>query len=183
MERPTPILHGYIEQFASVYELPLNLVMAIVAQESDFNVFAYRVEPPYRYLWDVEENMPFRPISAKEQVSEYAPRDFPWIESVSSQNTEWWGQQASWGPMQVMGAVAREYGFRRAFPALCTANEGVEYGCKHLARLADRFYQREGWTGVVAAYNAGSPRRVNGGEFVNQLYVDKVMTAFLRVEE
>jgi len=79
--------------------------------------------------------------------------------------------------MQIMGAVAREYGYRRHFPGLCSdVKAGVYYAVKHLSMLHVRFYSRYGWPGVVAAYNAGSVRWDNTGEtvFVNQGYVDKV---------
>jgi len=74
--------------------------------------------------------------------------------------------------MQIMGATARELGFRAHFPALCS-EQGVKFGCEHLIRLRYRFYPSHGWDGVIAAYNAGSPRMSNG-KWENQSYVDKV---------
>ena len=101
------------------------------------------------------------------------PDGFPAIEDESVA-TEWWGQRMSWGPMQVMGAVARELGFRRPFGALCDAYIGLQWGCQHLLSLKTRFLSGYGWEGVVAAYNAGSPRRGDDGKWVNQDYVDTV---------
>lgn len=71
-------------------------------------------------------------------------------------DAEWWGQQASWGLMQMMGAVARERGFTGAFlnelhdPVL-----NIEIGCRHLAYYAKRYLASLDWPGVLRAYNGG----------------------------
>ena len=79
--------------------------------------------------------------------------------------------------MQVMGAVARELGFRGWFPALCTWPAGVDYGTLHLRKLRNRFLAGFGWEGVAASYNAGSPNRLDNGKWANQSYVDKIRAA------
>lgn len=163
----------YIQECATRFEIPAPLLYALVMVESGGDTHAWRVEPPYRYLVDVDTGEPFRPLTPEETRSESAPEDFPHPKH-SSRDTEWWGQQCSWGPMQVMGAVAREYGFRHPFPVLCSGAFGIEYGAKHLHRLALRFLGKHHWEGVVAAYNAGSPRYGADGKFKNQRYVDKV---------
>ncbi|HYW03570.1 MAG TPA: transglycosylase SLT domain-containing protein [Gammaproteobacteria bacterium] len=158
---------------ANEHELPPALVIAIVATESGWNPSAWRVEPPYRYLWDNRTGKPFRHLTHAEIASEEAPSDFHAI-AGQSRDTEWWGQQASWGLMQVMGAVARQYGFKGPFPVLCGADAGLAFGCIHLHTLAHHYKPKFGWAGVVAAYNAGSPRRDGNGHWVNQHYVDTV---------
>ena len=110
-------------------------------------------------------------------ASETAPPDFAALPSIGSRDTEWALQAASWGPMQVMGAVARELGFRGWFPALCTWPAGVDYGTLHLRKLRNRFLDKYGWEGVAAAYNAGSPNRLDNGQWANQSYVDKIRAA------
>lgn len=46
----------------------------------------------------------------------------------------------SWGPMQVMGQVAREFGFDHPYlPALCWPTYGIHYGCKALASYIKKF--------------------------------------------
>jgi hypothetical protein len=171
-----PHLLESIRNKADQFALPIALVTAIVRVESRGRLTAWRAEPPYRYYWDVGRKRPFRAITAAERASESAPRDFPYFSSISSRDTEWWGQAASWGPMQVMGAVAREYGFASEFPELCSTL-GMYYGCRHLDRLRDRFVADHGWVGVAAAYNAGSVRRLADGRFENQAYVDKLARA------
>ena len=164
-----------IQSAAAGAALPPLLLIAIIEQESDGNVWAWNPEPRYRYLWDVQFNRPFRTLTEAERASETPSRDFPCLGGDRDQ--EWWGQCASWGLMQVMGAVAREHGFRGAYlTELCEPETNLEYGCRHLAALRDRFHAAHGWPGVVAAYNAGSPRRVGvDGPYENQSYVDEVM--------
>ncbi|MGQ0621335.1 MAG: transglycosylase SLT domain-containing protein [Panacagrimonas sp.] len=177
-ESPPPLLEpdrlrtsGYITAVAPKYELPIELVTAICQVESGCNRFAVRTEPAYPYLWDVIRHQPFRlsHLTASQRV----PPDLFQAPPGSSRMTEWLGQQSSWGLMQVMGAVAREYGYKGHLPGLCDPLQGLHYGCKHLARLRDRFYNAHGWRGVAAAYNAGTPRVV-GKDFENQAYVNKI---------
>jgi hypothetical protein len=156
--------------------LPLPLVRAIIQVESSGDIYGWNPEPKYRYFWDVRLNRPFRPVTAQEIASESPPPDF--LSGAGDRDAEWWGQAASWGPMQVMGGVARELGLKGHFPQLCTTHLGVEYGCRHLAHLARRFRADHGWRGVAAAFNAGSPRKVAGTSlYENQAYVDKIARA------
>ena len=168
---PAP-LDLLIQRQARLCSLPVDLVRAIVWVESGGDVHAWNPEPPYRYFWDVRRKTPFRSLTELERASEVPPDDFPSLKG--DRDAEWWGQAASWGPMQVMGAVAREHGFSAHFPALCDALHGVQYGCVHLDRLRDRFLGKFGWQGVAAAYNAGSPRLDARGRYENQVYVDKI---------
>lgn len=165
-----------VQNVAVMKDLPAALLAALVLQESGGRASAWRFEPPYRYYWDCARNQPFREPTAAERAGEMAPADFRVPDGwLVTRHTEWVGQACSWGPLQVMGAVAREYGFRGDFTGLCGAGLGLEYGAMHLHKLRNRFLDKHGWTGVVAAYNAGSPRRIDGGlNWVNQDYVDRV---------
>lgn len=155
--------------------LPAALVAAMCKVESSMNAWAWNPEPQYRYLWDVKRDRPFRELSAAESANERPPADFPCI--AGDRDQEWWGQQASWGLMQVMGAVARERRFREPYlPQLCDPSLGVAVGCDHLAALARRFKPAYGWDGTIAAYNAGSVRQERGA-FVNQEYVNRIRAA------
>jgi len=159
---------------AARHNLPPLLVIAIIEQESGGNLWAWNPEPHYRYLWDVRLNRAFRTLSPEERASETPPPDFPCL--AGDRDQEWWGQAASWGLMQVMGAVAREHGYRGAYlPELCDPELNLDYGCRHLVSLRLRFYGAHGWEGVIAAYNAGSPRKTAHGQFENQRYVDEVL--------
>jgi hypothetical protein len=141
-----------VEAVASRHGLHADLVQAVCVVESSGNRFAWNPEPHYRYLWDVKLKRPFRTLTAFEQASETPPKDFPCL--AGDRDQEWWGQQASWGLMQVMGGVAREYGFQEPFlPQLCDVRYGLEFGCSVLAarlRWADGQIEK-----ALGSYNAG----------------------------
>ena len=96
---------------AARHELPPELVCAVIEQESDWDANAIRYEPAFydRYVY---------PMSLKRAISE----------------TEGRARAFSWGLMQTMGEVAREFGFAGKFlSALCEPATGLEIGCKVLA--------------------------------------------------
>jgi soluble lytic murein transglycosylase-like protein len=166
----------YVPVVARKYKLPEQLVAAIVQVESGGDRFAMRHEPAYPWLWDVRASAP-RATTSVTAGRRQPPSDFGALPGVSAL-TEWIGQQTSWGLMQVMGATARELGFKgRFFTELCDPMEGLNYGCRYLVRLQREHFDRLGWPGVAAAYNAGTPRRLASGNFANQVYVDKVARA------
>jgi len=145
-------LHGLIVLFEDRFAIPRGLALAVVEQESAFDPWAWNPEPKYRYLWNLRTNQPFRKLTPAEIASEVPPLDFKAYLGVSA-DAEWWGQQASWGLMEVMGAVAREYGFRGRFLSqLCDPPVGLEYGCRHLAAYLQRF--KEPFP-ALEAYNGG----------------------------
>ena len=154
------------------HDLPYGLVSAMIYVESGWRADVMRYEPGYRWLWDVKSNKPYR-VSSSFATSSRAPDDFKglWPES---DDTEWQLQRFSAGPLQIMGATARELGYVRPLSNLNSWADGVVYACRHLAKLKRRFHEKHGWTGVCAAYNAGIPRYRDDGKFVNQSYVDKV---------
>lgn len=143
---------------AERHGLPVELVRAIVVVESGGDPWAVRYEPAFfeRY------------------VQGRGHRVF----AGCSRDTEERLRATSFGLMQIMGQVAREDGFDEPFlTALCDADIGLEYGCRRLAYLRQRHLREHGWAGVVAAYNAGSPRKNGNGLWANQAYVDKVKKA------
>ena len=140
-----------IEKFAKKYDIPKELLEAIIEVESNEDTWAIRYEDHYRWL--------FRP-------NYYASQN------IISLDTEKEAQKTSWGLMQIMGAVARERGFKgRYLSELCKPELGIKYGSKHLKLYYDKY---ENWKDAVASYNAGSPRHKDNGEYVNQRYVNKV---------
>ncbi|MFZ5658760.1 MAG: lytic transglycosylase domain-containing protein [Pseudomonadota bacterium] len=167
-------LRKLVSEAAKDFGLPLWLVWGVVQKESSGNPWAWNPEPHYRYLWDVRENRPFRVLAPSEIASKVPPRDFACL--AGDRDQEFWAQQASWGLMQVMGAVARERGYRGPYlTELLNPEASIHYGCAHLAHLAKRFLAAHDWPGVIAAYNAGSPRKFATGRYENQAYVDRVI--------
>lgn len=164
-------IQALVKQAAFSHGLPVALVEAVVTVESGGNPYAWNPEPAYRWLVDVRTGKPFRELTAYEAKSMYPPRDFHALAGDADQ--EFWGQQASWGLMQVMGAVAREHGFKGAYlTELCDPATNLEYGCKTLAALWDRYFARGGWQWVVWSYNAGNPKNPRGAA-----YADKILAA------
>lgn len=127
---------------------------AIVHTESSGSPYCGRYEPNFTYL--------------------YHPRVWAENKGITFQTEEQW-QKTSWGLMQIMGATAREMSFTGQLTELCNPIIGLEYGCKYLKHLKDRWPVMEDY---VAAYNAGSPRKTAGGLYVNEKYIDKVMSKY-----
>lgn len=164
-----------IDRAATAARLDPDLVEAIVLVESGGHRYAYNPEPRYRYLWDVSRGVPFRRITLEEASAKWPPPDFPTL--AGDRDQEWWGQQASWGLMQIMGAVARERGFLGPYlPEVVDVDLNLRLGCRHFAILLG-WAKGDRWK-ACAAYNAGfdgwdGPR--------GQVYVSKVKRAFARV--
>lgn len=169
-------LHELATTIALRHNLPPALVCAMITVESGWDTTACRLEPHYRYLWDVRSNAPFRRLTAAESRSETAPPDFPAPAGVG-RHTEWQHQQTSFGLLQIMGAVARERDCTARFlTALCEPEVGLEYGCRHLAHyaFACRYLALHGWAGVCRAYNGGPYAAVHN---TNPEYPHKVLAA------
>jgi hypothetical protein len=148
----TPLIRSLIQQAAGGAGISADLVEAIVRVESEGNPFAWNPEPRYRYLWNVWTKAPFRAVTEAELTSKVPPRDFPAL--AGDHDQEWWGQQASWGLMQVMGAVAREEGFSAPYlPELCDPAANLIVGCRHLRGLV--LWADGDLAQTAAAYNAG----------------------------
>lgn len=161
---------------ARQYQLPEELVVAIARHESSLNRWAMKYEPGYRYLWNCVDDAPHK-IGPADAHASSAPSGFPSCPGLlTDADTEFVAQRTSYGVMQVMGAVAREYGFRGYLSQLCDVQTSCDIACRHLSKLATRFHAQYGWAGVIAAYNAGSPVFANG-RFTNQDYVDAVARA------
>ena len=128
------------------------LLFGLVHIESDGEQYAWNPEPRYPWLWDVKAKRPFRRLPLVEATSPSPPDDFPCLRG--DPHHEWWGQKASWGLCQVMGAVARELGYLGPYlPAILNPDLNLDLGSLHLRRLISRF----GVEGGVSAYNHGSP--------------------------
>lgn len=93
-----------------------------------------------------------------------------------SAGTERLMQAMSWGPMQVMGVVAREMGYDGPLPRLCLPEVGIYWGARKLLVLFKRY--PENLDHVISAYNAGSAIDSDpsqpGVQYSNQNYVNAV---------
>lgn len=158
----------------------LPLILGIIHTESSGDPWAYNPEPKWKYMWDCRKKRPFRATTRLEECSEYPPDDFFAMDPSVDPDAEWWGQQASWGLMQVMGAVAREMGFSGHYlTQLCDPEVNLRIGCAKVVRLLKTWGDPEM---AACAYNRGSIAYKPGTkEFVNQAYVTKVMTEATRL--
>lgn len=165
-----------IEHAARAAGISPNLVKAIVVIESGGNPFAWNPEPRYRYLVDARTGKPFRPITLAERASEFPPGDFHALGGDADQ--EWWGQQASWGLMQIMGALAREQGFAGPYlPELTDPAINLALGCKVLHALI--LWANRDTAKAVAGYNAG---RGGWHSAAGQAYAAKVLSTLHEIE-
>jgi hypothetical protein len=165
-----------IEAAAQARNLDPNLVEGLILQESSGNTFSWNPEPRYRYLWNVATHQPFRPLTFAERASEEPPTDFPFLKGDRDQ--EWWAQQASWGLCQVMGATAREEGFRGPYlTQLCDPETNLTIGCSVLAKLL--LWSAGNVHLALAAYNAG----IGGASSeAGQRYATSVLVFYRSVE-
>lgn len=141
-----------ILKYSTQFKLDPAIVFGICKTESSLIPSVTRYESEYKYL--------FKP-------NEFGSRQHSSIE----QEREW--QKTSWGLMQVMGAVLREYGFFGDIPTILKDIDAqILYGCKHLKKYLDC---HKSYELAILAYNAGSPRRKKDGTWINKGYLDKVM--------
>jgi len=160
---------------AEQHRIPLPVLCSLIKIESNWNPWAFNPEPPYRYLWDLRRDRPFRTVTVTERASEYPPTDFSDVFRRYGQGAdhEWWGQQMSWGLMQVMGAVARERGFREPYLAkLSDPATNLDFGCRHLRWLLD--WSDGNIEQALAAYNGGMAGNYST-PYRNAMYVERVM--------
>jgi soluble lytic murein transglycosylase-like protein len=120
-----------VRRIAAEHGLEPALVCAVIEQESAWEQWAVRYEPGF--------------------LSHYVA---PLYTAGKLSATEAYTRSMSWGLMQVMGQVAREYGFSGASLAeLCDPGVGVEFGCRVLAARMVR--ARGDVTAALLAWNGG----------------------------
>lgn len=147
---------AFIEAIAR-HGVDAQLVAAIITVESSWSPWAVRHEPLYSYLSEVEQNA---------KRSGWSPA------------TERQLQKMSWGLMQVMGATARDLAYQDPLTQLIVPSANLEVGIRYLKTKLARY--KGDTEAAIAAYNAGAARRGANGQFANQTYVDRVLTAIKR---
>jgi len=148
-------LAGIVGEAARVHRIDPLLAWAIVMQESRGKVSAYRYEPGWRYFTDTHG-------AALRTTRELAARLLS--------PTEFHTQSASWGPMQVMGSVARELGYRGMIPDLLVSPAvALDLGCRKLAALIAKY--DGSLEDAISAYNDGDDYT----DLDNEAYVVGVM--------
>jgi len=149
---------GAVEKICERFDCDPKLVSALIEVESAWNPYAVRYEPGYQWLSDPGAHAKAHGITLKTEVVL---------------------QRCSWGLLQITGATARDIGFRLPLPALCETLVGLEYGVRYLKTLEKNYTKT---SDLIAAYNAGSAKKLGNGKYANQAYVDKVLRAMRRGE-
>ncbi len=149
-------LYPLVDKLAKRHAIDVKLLDGIIMVESNYNPWAMRYEPKYRYIsgqadWAVKLGI----TSSTEKVC----------------------QQISWGMSQLMGGTARSLGYTGHLAQLVDPQTNVTYACQLLLRIMKRYTTVEE---CIAAYNAGTAYYTSHGAFVNQPYVDKVLGQMAR---
>jgi soluble lytic murein transglycosylase-like protein len=127
-----PEIIDLARQIAAEHSLEPALVCAVIEQESAWNPWAVRYEPGF--------------------LSRYVA---PLYTAGKFSATEAYTRAMSWGLMQVMGQVAREFGFEDSSLAeLCEPATGIEFGCRILATRVAR--AKGDIAAALLAWNGGA---------------------------
>lgn len=153
---------------AKKYRLDPYFVAAVIQTESTGNIYCIRAEAK-KLMTDSGSTLFLSLWKWYYEADNFADL----LQPYCSRPTEWVGQMMAWGPMQVQGTVAREHGFKGWFPELCSWDLGIEYGCNHLRKKADKYGDNPDM--LYACYNGGSPQFTKTGSFLNQKNVDNFM--------
>lgn len=124
-----------VGKWATQYSLDLPLVCAVATHESSWNPYACRYESAFysRYIQPLVNNGTVKTI------------------------TEATMRATSFGLMQVLGEVAREFGFTGPYlTALCDPDTGLDYGCRKLARCFEA-HPGDTRTALLAYNGSGDP--------------------------
>lgn len=135
---------------------PVTLALAFIKAESSFNPWVSRYEPNYKWLLSVNE------FAKKLNIT-------PETERIH--------QKTSWGLFQIMGAVAREYGYKDYLHLLATTQTPeiqVDIWLRHLKRLYNHYGDIKL---AISGYNAGFALKEPTG------YYYKIMKAYAKLDK
>lgn len=135
-------VHRFMDQIqkaAERYSIPTRVLAGLVAQESQGDTWAAKPEEKYRWTFG-------RLASHVPLLKKLLPR---W----RTQAQDFYMQRISFGLCQVMGAVARELGFKGYLTMLCNPEIGARMGA---AKLADCLKRSNGdLRAALLRYNGG----------------------------
>ena len=163
-------LQDYISRLSGKYGIPSQITQALALIESGMRNDIVNYEPLYQWLWDCDEMKPFRNLTDDETLSNFAPMGFTApIAFPTNPDAEYIQQKMTWGPFQQYGACIREAGYQGPFITLANCPEtATHFMLIQLSKLRDKYFDKHGWAGVMAAYDAGRPRKTEDGQYVNR---------------
>lgn len=144
------VLEVLIAQKAKEWNVPFHMLKSLVLVESGGKKNAMRYEPSYPWLYRVND-------MAKELVC-----------TVDTMKVI---QSTSWGLCQILGSTAYELGFRGWGADLCKPDVNLTYACMYLRKHIKRYGKKNVYD-IIAAYNAGTARKIEKDKYVNQRYVN-----------
>lgn len=139
---------------SKVHGIDVRVIVACAMTESSGNPFVTRYEDHYRWLYEPEKFSKQNGIQLDHEI---------------------YLQKTSWGMMQIMGAVARELGYYGPLTRLAEPPVGLSWGSKKLAECLKKYGNL---TDAISAYNQGSPRKNEQGEYFNQAHVTRFLSYY-----
>ena len=109
------------------YGIELELLLAMIYQESGGDEAALRYEVAWRYFWNPKAD---DGLYSKDWTIEQN-RTHAWNVLGS---TEFHSQSFGWGLLQVMGSVARELGLKGYLAKMCDPSIGLKMGLLHMQK-------------------------------------------------
>lgn len=132
-----------------------NLVLSIAEHESGLNPYVTRYEEKWTYF--------YKPDLLSNNLG-------------ITLATEKIHQATSWGPMQIMGTVARELGYNSYLQTLGVYYiPAIDFGVKKILTLQNKYSDMKD---VISSYNQGSPIKDLKGQYKNQDYIDDVLKRY-----
>lgn len=147
----------YLETECSAVRVDPHLVDAIIHAESVWNPWAMRYERGWTYYHAVEK--------CAKRIG-------------ISKDTETTCQKISWGLGQIMGGTARDLGYTGPLSQLCDPRINIRYICAYFNRFCSEYLKIQD---KIAAYNAGSVKKLTNGDYSNQAYVTNVMQIYINL--
>jgi len=142
-----------LEQRATNFGIDPRIIHAIISQESNWNNYALRYEPEWRYL--------INPESHAKQIGVTVA-------------TEIHTQSMSWGLGQLMGSVVRELGYAGPMGLLFQPDLNLKYLCMKVKEI-EKTAKSPGQ--IFSCYNwgMGALSNMKEDQYPNQEYVNSCM--------
>lgn len=140
-----PVIEDYESKYVN-FPVDNSLILAMVWQESAGDPWAIRYESRYQYFYDLKTKK-----SLYKKGTRFGSNRINALSVLGE--TEFHMQSTSFGLLQIMGAVAREYGFvDKYLTTMCNAEFNIEVGL----RVIKKYYELTGNVEkMLLRYNGG----------------------------
>lgn len=151
-------LKNLIREIANREGVNPELCLAIAGRESDYVNSKCRFEKHWSYL--------------------VMPEKYATALGITEE-TETLLQSCSFTAMQIMGSVARELGFQGYLTDLNFPEIGLLFAIKKVKILTKKFLTLED---AISSYNQGGPYKDSKGLYLNNSYVQNVLSRFKKLK-